>query len=334
MGKPSRPKKGSMGFGPRKRVKRISPRFSSWPELAEGPKIMGFAGYKAGMTHIIMTDYRQKSTTANQEIQVPVTVLEVPPMKVVGIRYYTNSPYGLKVLGEDWKNVKDKNLMRRIPKHSETVMDQEKTDAIDEVRLIAYSQPHLVKGIPKKVPELMELPIGGNDLDANIKFAKEQMGKTITFKDFSDEGNWIDVAAFTKGKGFQGHVKRWGVKLLSHKNSKHRRMIGNLGPKSQGGGKDSGYVLPTIRQAGQMGYHQRTEYNKLVLKVGDDGEEIIPKGGFLHYGEVKNPYVLIKGSVPGPTKRLIRMRLPIRAQEGPVGDLDIKHISRESKQGA
>ncbi len=34
-----------------------------------------------------------------------------------------------------------------------------------------------------------------------------------------NEGDMIDTIAVTKGKGFQGHVKRWGVKLLSHKNS-------------------------------------------------------------------------------------------------------------------
>ena len=70
-----------------------------------------------------------------------------------------------------------------------------------------------------------------------------------------------DILGITRGKGFQGSVKRWGVKLLTHKNSKHRRMIGTLGPKSPG------YVRPTVPQAGQMGYHQRTEYNKRILKI-------------------------------------------------------------------
>jgi large subunit ribosomal protein L3 len=139
----------------------------------------------------------------------------------------------------------------------------------------------------------------------------------------------IDIAAVTKGKGFQGAVKRWGVKLLSHKNSKHSRMIGTLGPKRPG------YVRPTVPQSGQQGYHQRTEFNKRVLKIGDNGNEVTPKGGFLHYGEVSNPYVLIHGSIPGPAKRLIRLRDPIRK-----GGVDLKeapnltYVSTESKQGA
>ena len=78
-----------------------------------------------------------------------------------------------------------------------------------------------------------------------------------------------------------------GSKALTHKNSKHRRMIGNLGPKRPG------YVRPTVPQSGQMGYHQRTEFNKRVLKIGEEEEEVTPKGGFLNYGNVRNGYILI-----------------------------------------
>ena len=84
-----------------------------------------------------------------------------------------------------------------------------------------------------------------------------------------------------------------------------------------------------------MGYHQRTEFNKKVVKVGTDGAEVTPKGGFLNYGEVRNNYILVHGSVPGPTKRLIRFRdatrLPKKAE---VEAVDVTYVSVESKQGA
>ena len=106
-------------------------------------------------------------------------------------------------------------------------------------------------------------------------------------------------------------------------------MIGNLGPKRPG------YVRGTVPMAGQMGYHQRTEFNKKIIKVGEEGAEINPKGGFLNYGEVRNTYVLVRGSVPGPTKRIIRFRdatrLPKKADmEAP----EVTYVSTESKQGA
>ncbi|MEK6912023.1 MAG: 50S ribosomal protein L3, partial [Candidatus Thermoplasmatota archaeon] len=139
----------------------------------------------------------------------------------------------------------------------------------------------------------------------------------------------VDVAAITKGKGWQGHHTRWGTKLLSHKNSKHRRNIGTLGNFSPG------YVRPTVPQSGQVGYHQRTEYNKRILKVGEDGKEITPNGGFLHYGVVHTSYVVLHGSIPGPTKRLIRFRDAsrggyVRLEKPP----ELTYISVESKQGA
>ncbi len=58
--------------------------------------------------------------------------------------------------------------------------------------------------------------------------------------------------------------------------------------------------------AGQMGYHQRTEYNKHILKIGDKEDNINPKSGFKHYGIIKNNYIILKGSIAGPSKRLIR----------------------------
>ena len=129
----------------------------------------------------------------------------------------------------------------------------------------------------------MELRIGGGTMDDRMDYAKGILGKDITIADFAKDGAMIDVAAITKGKGFQGATKRWGLKLMSHKNSKHRRMVGNLAPKRPG------YVRTTVPQSGQMGYHQRTEVNKLILKIGENGEEINPKGGFLHYGNIVTP---------------------------------------------
>lgn len=305
-----RPRKGSKAFSPRKRAQRQFPRLDAWPEISEGPRVQGFAGYKAGMTHAFLVDYRPTSNTSGQEVQIPVTVLEVPPMRVAAVRFYENTRYGLRTVGEVWSDDVDESLSRLlpIPKNYDSSKAWEKFNGtdIEDVRLLAYTQPTLVKGVPKKMPEMMELRIGGGTIAARIDYAKSLLGKDIKITDFIKEGLMIDIAAVTKGKGFQGATKRWGVKLLSHKNSKHRRMIGTLGPKRPG------YVRPTVPQAGQVGYHQRTEFNKRVLKIGDNGSDVTPKGGFLHYGEVTNPYVLIHGSVPGPTKRLIRLRDPIR----------------------
>lgn len=322
-----RPKKGSRGYSPRKRAKSEVPRFSSWPETAEGPRLQGFAGYKAGMTHAFVVDFRPTSTTSGQEVQIPVTVLETPPMRVAAVRFYGRNQYGLKCLGEVWAKNLTKELKKRLPVPKNT-RGKDIKKGVEEVRVIMYTQPTLVTGVPKKVPEVMEIRVGGGTVEERIKFAKGLLGKEIKINDFAQAGQMIDVAAITTGKGFQGHTKRWGVKLLSHKNSKHRRMIGTLGPKSPG------YVRPTVPQAGQMGYHQRTEYNKRVLRIGESGDDITPAGGFIHYGKLRSEYLLVHGSVPGPTKRLVRFRDATRYLAGvKVDEPDLTYVSQESKQG-
>jgi len=277
-------------------------------------------------------DYRPTSTTTGQEIQIPVTVLETPPMRIAAIRFYEQTSYGMKTLTELWAENIQKELARLLPipkkKKGTKNWDEIEELHVDDVRAIAYTQPRLVTGIPKKKPELMELRIGGGVIKDRIKYAKSILGKEIHITDFTKEGEMIDVVAVTTGKGFQGHVKRWGVKLLTHKNSKHRRMVGTLGPWHPN------YVMSEVPQAGQMGYHQRTEYNKRILKIGDNGEEITPNGGFIRYGIVRNRYIILHGSIPGPVKRLIRLRDPIRRRGVKVEKApEITYISTESKQG-
>ena len=335
MPKHNKPNRGSMAFSPRKRARSETPHVSSWAAVdGDETKILGFAGYKVGMSHIMAVDYRKKSTTAGQEIRMPVTVVEVPPMKAIGVRAYTKDTYGLRTLTEAWDNKFDDELERKLPlpkdHDAKGAWKKMKDGDVEEIRLLVHTQPKLVTGIPKKKPEIMEMGVGGGSIEDQIKFSKDMLGKEFTVNDFAEDGEMLDAIAITTGYGFQGHVKRWGVKLLTHKNSKHRRMIGNLGPFSPG------YVVSTVPQAGQTGYHQRTEYNKRLLKIGDNPDEINPKGGFLNYGLIRGSYALIHGSLPGPSKRLIRFRKAVRfhgTRAGAKVAPEITMVSQESQQG-
>ncbi len=327
--KEHRPRRGSLGFSPRKRASSIVPRIRAWPVIRE-TKVLGFAGYKAGMTHVVVVDDRKNSPTYGEEIVVPVTAIEAPPLKVMGIRIYKKSKYGLKIAGEVWAENLDERLSRRLnlPKNGGNADDLRNIEGIDEVRLITHTQPYLLTGVPKKVPDVMEQKVGG-DADSALDYAISKLGNEIRASEVFDEGIFIDVLSITKGKGFQGPVKRWGVITLNAKHarsSKHRR-VGTLGPWNPH------HVRWTVPQAGQMGYHQRTEFNKRILRVGENGEEITPKGGFPHYGVVRNDYILVSGSVPGPVKRLVRMRFAIRPPAESHEGLNLVYVSTSSKQG-
>ncbi len=328
--KEHRPRRGSLGFSPRKRASSIVPRIRAWPDYDGEPRLLGFAGYKAGMTHVVMVDDRKNSLTYGEEIVVPVTVLETPPMKVAGIRVYRKTTYGLQIAAEVWSDNLDDFLGRRLrlPKKSPDVDKLKNIEDIAEVRVITYTQPYKITGVPKKVPDVMEQKVGG-DVNAALDYAIEKLGKEVKVSEVYNEGAIIDVLSITKSKGFQGPVKRWGVITLDAKHarsSKHRR-VGCLGPWTPH------RVRWTVPQAGQMGFHQRTEFNKRIIKIGENGDEITPVGGFVHYGVVRNEYVLVSGSVPGPVKRLVRMRDAIRPPKATYDGINLIYVSTTSKQG-
>lgn len=340
MGDRHRPKKGSMGFSPRVRASRRYGRVRSWPQTNDSEvRVQGFAGWKAGMTHVMMRDLHPGSPSAGQEVRKAVTVVEVPPMRVLAVRGYHMTPYGKQTAGEVWADGADlsENLTRltggdgRIPARNDhdSEAQQSKLEGMDlcEVRVIVATQPTSISSVPSKTPEIMEMGLTGGDNAAQIAWGVERLGAEIGIDDVFVDGADIDVVGVTKGYGNQGVVRRFGVKLLSHKNSKRRRMIGNLGDKG------TQYVRKTIRQAGQTGYHQRTEYNKRILRISTpDENEITPAGGFLHYGEVRNPYIIVQGSLPGPAKRLIRFRDASRPR-GEQPPVEITYVSTASKQG-
>ena len=72
-------------------------------------------------------------------------------------------------------------------------------------------------------------------------------------------------------------------------------------------------IMYTVPRAGQMGFHQRMEYNKRILAISNsDNNNITPKGGFLHFGILRGDYIILRGSVAGAIKRLVKIRYAIR----------------------
>lgn len=299
-----RPRFGSLAYYPRKRAKREVARVRCWAKIKEA-KLLGFAGYKAGMCHLMITDNNPNSITKGETISCPATIIECPPLKTASIRFYKKTIYGLNAVSDVLAENLDKELERRIimPKNRKKKIEDIRD--FDELTLIAYTQPKLT-GIGKKKPELFEIAIGGNK-EEKLNYAKSILGKEIDVGDIFKEGSQVDVHAISKGRGLQGPVKRFGIGLKSHKSQKSRRNPGSLGPW-----RGQVNIMWKVPHAGQTGYFQRTDYNKWLLKIGKKPEEINPKGGFLSYGLIKNPYILVKGSVAGTKKRLIRFNFAIR----------------------
>lgn len=248
------------------------------------------------MTHVMAVDNRKFSLTRGEDIFMPVTIIECPPIKVAALVFFRNA----LPVGQAFAASLDKELARTIsiPK----AKGQGEAPAYDDVRLLVHTQPKLTS--VKKKPDVFELRLGGS-LQEKIKYAQDMLGKEIRPEDVLREGRQVDVHAITKGKGFQGTVKRYGVKIMQHKAEKKKRGNANMGswtPKR---------VEFTIPMPGKMGYHLRTELNKWIVRLAKP-EDVNAKAGFRGYGVVKNPCILLKGSTAGAPKRLVKLTDALR----------------------
>ena len=306
MPKINRPRRGSLAYSPRKRAQSPIPKYKSWPQHTGAPALLGFAGYKVGMTHVLMVDDHKDSPTEGKEIMVPVTIIEIPTMKVAAIRAYSQDTYGKHAFTEIWAEPLDSQLSRRVtvPKNYDSAAAKKKfADAlaaglVAEIYVLAYTQPATISGVPKKVPDLMEIKIAGGDAAKQYEFALGLLGREIRLNNVIEAGAYADITAITIGKGTQGPAKRWGVSLRKRKHSVggKERHVGTLGPWNPH------HVRWQVPQSGQMGFQQRTEFNKRILKIGENGAEITPAGGFLNYGVIRKRICCYQGVCPGPSK--------------------------------
>ena len=299
-----KPRSGSMQYWPRKRAKRPFARVRAFATAAE-PGLLGFAGYKVGMTHVVMTDNRAHSLSKGKDIVWPVTIIECPALIAASIIFYKKTTNGLQASSAVMASKLGKELKRKIsvPKSVKKKVEDFKAEEYDDIRVLVYTQPKLTT-IGKKKPELFEMQLGGK-IEEKLAWAKENLGKEINVTDVLKEGNHLDTHAVTKGKGLGGPMKRFGIGRTSHKSEKGVRTPGNVGAWT-------GATQWRVAKSGQTGYHQRFEHNKWLLKASTKPEEINNKSGFKRYGVVKNPFILIKGSVAGAVKRLIILINPIR----------------------
>jgi len=302
-----------MAHRPRKRAK--SQNASVCWQPAEEKRVLGFPGYKVGMSHVSHID-QTESPAKGQEVVSAVTVVEVPPMIVYGVRCYDKMNSIGDILTEDEK-------IRKVLGIKSKNKPEFKEEEVEHVRLLVYAQPDKTSARGKHV-ESMEIGCGGKDSKEKLEFAKSLLGKEVKISEVFKPGEFVDIIAVTKGKGWNGPVKRFGTALQRRKATNKRRHVGCLGAFRPG------YVMYTAPQAGQMGYHKRTEINKEILKLGTNVDEINPSSGFTKYGFVRNDYVVLRGSVPGPVKRMVKLRLAVR-DNGAAKEPQLIHVSREAR---
>jgi len=358
------PRHGSLGFLPRKRTKHYRGRVRKFPrdDASKPVHLTGFIGYKAGSTHIVREVDKLGSKIHKKEVVETVTIIETPPMIVVGVVGYQPTAQGLKHVGTYWANHLSDSLRRRFHKrwytskkksftkyakfHSENKdvkakqMEKLKTKAT-VIRVLAHTQIQKT-GARQKKAHLMEIQVNGGTMEQKLDFATKLFEQHVPIDSIFGQDEQIDCLAATKGQGFTGVTSRWGTRRLPRKTHKGLRKVACIGAWHPS------RVSFTVARAGQDGFHHRTELNKKIFKMGKAGDKnngstefdlttksITPMGGFPHYGIVNEDYIMIKGSCPGVKRRAITLRKSLFPQtsRSALEKISLKWIDTSSKIG-
>jgi len=358
------PRHGSLQYLPKKRTKHHQGRIRSFPKdnATAAPHLTAFIGYKAGMTHVVREIERPGSKLHKKEAVESVTILETPPMIVIGVVGYVATPHGLRTLTtvwathlsdeikrrfyKNWYSSKKKAFTKYAKKASEKPAEYEaELNRIKQycqvVRVLAHTQIRKLK-LRQKVANLLEIQVNGGDVAAKVDFARNLFEKSVDVAQVFTEGETLDICAATRGHGYAGVISRWGITRLPRKTHRGLRKVACIGAWHPA------RVKTTVARAGQQGYHHRTEINKRVLRIGKKGDTksastesdltekgITPVGGFPHYGVVNEDWLMVKGCVSGSRKRPVTLRksLVTVTKRSHLEPLNIKFIDTSSKYG-
>jgi len=321
------PRRGSLAYSPRIRAKSMEARIRAWPKInSEEPRILAHCGFKAGCVQIVSIDDREKVPNAGKQLVSLGTVLVTPPVLILGVRGYSKDHYGkhaeFDVYAEDIPKSFAKEISLKNKQENALENAEKGLKKIKEIFAIIAVSPRAA-GLEQKKPYVFEALVSGGDVQKQFTHVKELLGKEIKIDQIFETGATVDVAAITKGHGWQGVLKRWNVKKKQHKSRKTVREVGSLGPISPQS------VMYTVPRAGQMGFHQRVEYDKRIMVMGNTNDEQIkinPDGGYKHFGLVKGDFIILKGSVPGTYRRLIKLRTQIRNAPAKVNKPNILEV--------
>jgi len=359
------PRHGSLGFLPRKRAARHRGKVKTFPkdDSKKSVHLTAFLGYKAGMTHVVRDIERPGSKlNKTEEVVEAVTIIETPPMVIVGVVGYIETPRGLRSLTtvwsehlsdevkrrfyKNWYHSKKKAFTKYAKKYAEDAKPIERElERIKKyctvVRVLAHTQIRKVN-IGQKKAHLMEIQLNGGSVADKVDFAKANFEKTIDVKSVFAEGEVIDTIAVTKGHGYEGVTHRWGTTRLPRKTHRGLRKVACIGAWHPS------HVMFSVARSGQDGYHHRTEMNKKIYRIANGADSksastsfditeksITPMGGFPHYGIVNEDFVMIKGSCPGVKKRVITLRKSVLtyASRAATEAVNLKFIDTASKFG-
>merc|ERR1711860_97310 len=311
------------------------------------------------------------SKVNKKEVVEAVTILETPPIVCIGVVGYIETPRGLRALktvwaehiGEEakrrfyknWSQSKKKAFTKSCTKWADDLGKKEIEKDLAQMKkyctvihVICHTQMKILRRRQKKA-HIMEIQLNGGSVADKVAFARDHFEKEVPVTDVFAMDECIDVIGVTKGHGFKGVTSRWHTKKLPRKTHKGLRKVACIGAWHPS------RIQYTVPRAGQKGYHHRTEINKKIYRIGEgykmkDGKlvennaatdydladkAITPMGGFPHYGEVMQDFLMLKGACIGHKKRVLTLRKSLKTltKKRFTEKVSLKFIDTSSKFG-
>ena len=192
-------------------------------------------------------------------VSIPVTVIEATPNRVTQLR--TDETDGYKAL--------------------QVTAGEKKASRVNKA-----AAGHFAKAGVEAGRGLWEFRLDGNEGEGI------EVGSEITVEIFADT-KMVDVAGTSKGKGFQGVIKRWN---FSHQRNSHGNSLSHRAPGSIGQNQSPGKVFKGKKMAGQMGNKRVTVQSLDVVRV-----------------DAENNLLLVRGNVPGAPGGDVIIKAAIKA---------------------
>jgi large subunit ribosomal protein L3e len=361
-----------LGYLPKRRTKYAKGKIRSFPkdDRAKPVHLTAFMGYKAGMTHVVRYfEKREGKKSIKKDIVEPVTVIECPPIKVIGMVGYITTPRGLRTLATVYAQSLPTGVIRRFYKNYHVAKrnafknyrknrypeDAKSRDHVNRdinriekycstVRVLCCTQIEKLKFRQRK-SHIMEIQLNGGTVAEKVAWAKSHFEQEVSVGEVFSMNEMVDTIAITRGHGTTGVIKRFGVTRLPRKTHRGLRKVACIGAWHPSA------VKWTVGRSGNQGYFHRTHLNQKVYRVGEgavrgatnnastdqdpDVKNITPVGGFPHYGIVNEDFLLLKGAVMGPRKRQITIRKSMNPPTHSFSkvQLEVKFIDTASKIG-
>jgi len=234
------PRRCSLAYLPKRRTRHHRGRVRSFPrDNAANPcHITAFMGYKAGMTHCVKyQERREGKKMIKKDIVHALSVVECPPMKVVGLVGYIETPRGARQLSTVWAQQLDEDTKRRMYRNYTNAKKKAFTKYADRfkepkdskksierdlervrkyctvVRVLCATQVRKL-GFRQNKNHVMEIQVNGGSIADKVAFAQKNFEQEIKVGDIFEDNEVIDTIGVTRGHGMAGVVKRYRVKRL------------------------------------------------------------------------------------------------------------------------